>query len=77
MSPQRTVTNLPTPDMANVEIVRHFREAGLSILYLAAITRWTVPDILAACMSMPETLASGYRDGLEDALVRVTAGQGT
>lgn len=72
MSTPGRVGHLPTPDMSNAEITRHFREAGLSILYLAAITRWTIPDILAACMSMPETLAGGYREGLEDALSRVT-----
>jgi hypothetical protein len=63
--------------MTNAEIARHFQEAGLSILHLAAITRWTVPDILAACMSMPETLAVGYRAGLEDALVRRTTHKGS
>lgn len=73
MSPRQTGSKLPSPDMNNTEIVRHFREAGLSILHLAAITGWTIPDTLAACMSMPETLASGYRHWLEDALIRVTA----
>ncbi|RZU77619.1 hypothetical protein EV384_6351 [Micromonospora kangleipakensis] len=59
---------LPTPDMTNAEIAEHFREAGLSILHLAAVSLWTIPDILTACITEPEALAEGYRAGLEEAL---------
>jgi hypothetical protein len=58
--------------MGGAELTAHFREAGLSILHLGAVTRWTIPDILAACVASPERLAEGYREAMEDALCRVT-----
>jgi hypothetical protein len=57
--------------MGDAELAAHFREAGLSILHLGAVTRWTIPDILAACVGSPELLADGYREAMEEALCRV------
>jgi hypothetical protein len=62
----------PAPDMGDVELAARFREAGLCILHLGAVTRWTIPDILAACVGAPERLAEGYREAMEEALCRVT-----
>ncbi|MGY1633803.1 hypothetical protein ACI784_19040 [Geodermatophilus sp. SYSU D01186] len=61
-----------TPDMGDAELTAHFREAGLSILHLGAVTRWSIADILAACVGSPERLAEGYREAIEEALCRVT-----
>jgi hypothetical protein len=61
-----------TPDMGDAELAFHFREAGLCILHLGAVTRWTIPDILAACVATPERLAEGYREAIEEALCRVS-----
>jgi hypothetical protein len=60
-----------TPDVAHAELAAHFRAAGLSILTLGAVTRWPIPDILAACIGDPGRLADGYREAMEEALCRV------
>jgi len=58
--------------MGNAELAAHFREAGLSILHLGAVTRWTISDILAACVGSAERLAEGYREAMDEALCRVS-----
>lgn len=63
---------LPRPDLPAARIAAHFRNAGLSILHLAAATGWTIPDILNACIATPDVLAEGYREALEQAMTRVT-----
>jgi hypothetical protein len=61
-----------SPAMGDAELTARFRAAGLDVLHLGAMTGWTIPDILAACIGSPELLTAGYREAIERALSHVS-----
>jgi hypothetical protein len=67
-----TATVSVSPAMGDAELTARFRAAGEDVLHLGAVTGWTIPDILAACIGSPELLTAGYREAIEAALCRVS-----